>query len=225
MLLQGCLLTITTIAFSCIGAHHVVLGSRPAVYMKGRHTNGVQNSSPEINVTFLMREMFSFLSACLRKCVRFGSRVISYSVVLFLLFFSVSYCTNMHYFVPRDTKWYEYLIIKYNIMESGTQYYPSRGLVCTESESVSPAQIGTLSILGAEPHHLTQPHCHWCSKCFISTGAYSLRVDHVGCLHFITSYMLLWNTCEIMKKANTAVILFRADKRFSCIAAAAAAIS
>ncbi len=85
-------------------------------------------------------------------------------------------------------------------MESGTQYYPSPRRVCTESEYVSLAQIGTLSISGAEPHHLTQLYCHCCSKCFIKTSAYSLRVVNVGCLHFITSCMLLRNTCEIMKK-------------------------
>lgn len=46
-------------------------------------------------------------------------------------------------------------------MESGTQtsYYPSPRLVCTECEFVSPAQIGALSIPGAEPHHLTQLYC------------------------------------------------------------------
>lgn len=98
------------------------------------------------------------------------------------------------------------------IMKSGTHYYPSPRVVCTESESVSLAQICTLSSLRAEPRHLTQLYCHWCSKCFEKTRAHSLRVDHVSCLPFITSCMLLQNTCEIMKKANTATVWFVAEK-------------
>lgn len=81
-------------------------------------------------------------------------------------------------------------------------------VACTESEYVSPTQIGALSTLGGELYHLALLNCHWYSKCFIKTREYLLREDH-ACTSEPHAYC-----CKIqkMKKANIATIWLSADK-------------
>lgn len=123
---------------------------------------------------------------------------------VFLLFCTISYCTNVHYFCLRHKIiWMSYNKAQQNGMWCTALSITQARLVCTKSESVSVVLIGTFEHPRAEPHHPTQLYRHRCSKCFIKTRAYSLRVDHVGCSHSITSCMLLQNTCEVMKQGQT----------------------
>lgn len=194
----GCLRCCLPLLCCSYSWDHILSGSGSAVCAEGRHTNAIQNSRTGINISFVKHIMLSFLQDCLRKCVdsTLGSFLILW--FLFVLFCTTYHCTNIHCFVPRDKIIGICYNIVHNIMKSGTHYYPSPRVACTESESVSLAQICTLSSPRSEPRRLTRLYCHWCSKCFEKTRAHSLRVAHVSCLPLITSCMLLQNTCEIM---------------------------
>lgn len=76
-------------------------------------------------------------------------------------------------------------------MECGTLHLLSPACARTESECVGLCADRCCERPGAQPPHPAQLHFHWCSKCFLKTGVYLVRVDHVGWLHSVTLCVLL----------------------------------